>query len=205
MWVMKFGGSSLANAERLCKVIARVTERAANTRVGLVVSALSGVINQLVQVLELARNGYDRTRLQEQLHQQYRQLLQQLEPELVTDAVALLHTAIQQPFAGLAQELDSVRLLRVCPEEIQTRILAIGEPLSACLVDALLRTKGLTVERIDSSTLMRTRGSLLEAQPLLTEIAAYGTRSKGSAQVLLPGFISADANGPLSLLGRNGS
>jgi aspartokinase/homoserine dehydrogenase 1 len=204
---MKFGGSSLANAERLHKVAVRVAERAASTRVGLVVSAVGGVTNQLVRLLELACSGQDTMQLQEQLQQQHLQLLQQLKPELATDTVALLHTAMQQCFAGLAQDLNGVCLLRACPEEVQARILAIGEQIAVCIVDALLRAQGLTVERIEPSALIRTCGSLLEAQPLLPEIAAYGTRLKNSsAQVLLlPGFIGADANGSLSLLGRNGS
>jgi len=204
---MKFGGSSLADAERLRKVVARVAERAISTRGGLVVSAVGGVTNQLVCLLELARNGQDTVLLQAPLQQQHRQLLQQLEPELATDTVALLHTAMQQRFAGLAQDLNGVRLLRACPEEVQARILAVGEQLAVCIVDALLRAQGLTVERIDPSALIHTHGGLLEAQPLLPEIAASGTRLKNSSAqlLLLPGFIGADANGALSLLGRNGS
>jgi len=48
MKVMKFGGTSVGNAERIREVGRLVNEAAAQERVGLVVSAVTGVTNQLI-------------------------------------------------------------------------------------------------------------------------------------------------------------
>ena len=56
MIVMKFGGTSLADAGRIRRVAALVSERA-DRRPLVVVSALAGVTNQLVETAALAEAG----------------------------------------------------------------------------------------------------------------------------------------------------
>ena len=59
MHIMKFGGTSLGNAARIAATCALVSERARTSRVGLVVSALSGVTNFLVECKDAALAGRD--------------------------------------------------------------------------------------------------------------------------------------------------
>ena len=48
MLVLKFGGTSVANAENIAKVIAIVTKKSTENKVAVVVSALSGITDLLV-------------------------------------------------------------------------------------------------------------------------------------------------------------
>ena len=218
MLVMKFGGSSLATFERMQQVITLTV--AALTRavsgngpaVGLVVSAVGGVTDQLVHLLQAAQRGDAALPERAALAQRHLDLVAAAAAQLPSELAESLRLAIQQRLLQLDQDLDGVRLLRACPDEVQARILACGEQLSVRIVEALLRTqllgtRQLRVHMVDPAALIRTQGSVLEATPQLDVIDRLGAelRSLAVEVVLMPGFIGADERGTLTLLGRNGS
>ena len=218
MLVMKFGGSSLATFERMQQVITLTV--AALTRavsgngpaVGLVVSAVGGVTDQLVHLLHAAQRGDAALPERAALAQRHLDLVAAAAAQLPSELAECLRLAIQQRLLQLDQDLDGVRLLRACPDEVQARILACGEQLSVRIVEALLRTqllgtRQLRVHMVDPAALIRTQGSVLEATPQLDVIDRLGAelRSLAVEVVLMPGFIGADERGMLTLLGRNGS
>ncbi|MFK5019560.1 hypothetical protein ACI4CV_27580, partial [Klebsiella pneumoniae] len=57
MQVLKFGGSSVANAENIQKVLAIVGKASSKDQTIVVVSALGGVTDQLLQIGTLAAAG----------------------------------------------------------------------------------------------------------------------------------------------------
>lgn len=57
MKILKFGGSSVASSESIQKVISIVKDSAINTKVAVVVSALGGVTDLLLNAGNLACNG----------------------------------------------------------------------------------------------------------------------------------------------------
>ncbi len=67
MEVIKFGGSSVANADNIEKVVKIITDKAKGQKVVVVVSALGGITDNLLQCGQLATEG-DET---------YKELLQQ--------------------------------------------------------------------------------------------------------------------------------
>ena len=218
MLVMKFGGSSLATFERMQQVITLTV--AALTRavsgngpaVGLVVSAVGGVTDQLVHLLQATQRGDAALPERAALAQRHLDLVAAAAAQLPSELAESLRLAIQQRLLQLDQDLDGVRLLRACPDEVQARILACGEQLSVRIVEALLRTqllgtRQLRVHMVDPAALIRTQGSVLEATPQLDVIDRLGAelRSLAVEVVLMPGFIGADERGMLTLLGRNGS
>ena len=218
MLVMKFGGSSLATFERMQQVItltvAALTRAASGNgpAVGLVVSAVGGVTDQLVRLLQAAQRGDAALPERAALAQRHLDLVAAAAAQLPSELAESLRLAIQQRLLQLDQDLDGVRLLRACPDEVQARILACGEQLSVRIVEALLRTqlldtRQLRVHMVDPAALIRTQGSVLEATPQLDVIDRLGAelRSLAVEVVLMPGFIGADERGTLTLLGRNGS
>ncbi|NQD36960.1 bifunctional aspartate kinase/homoserine dehydrogenase I [Permianibacter sp. IMCC34836] len=224
MLVMKFGGSSLATADRMQQVIALTAAACAGRHahnpgedqgqtqddnretVGLVVSALGGVTDQLVRLQSAALRGENADAERAALGNRHLDLLAQL-PSLSEAVQAQLRGAIGQRLQQLDRDLDGVRLLRACPDEVQARILACGEQLSVLIVEALLRARDLRVQLVDPATLIRTQGPVLESTPQLEKIDALGAalRTLPVDVILLPGFIGADERGTLTLLGRNGS
>lgn len=210
MLVMKFGGSSLARLERLQQVAALIQDahdRADGKAVGVVVSALGGVTDQLVRLLAANQRGDAANEERRALRQRHHDMLATLSAAWPDALREQTQTAMDLRLQQLAQDLDGVQLLRACPDEVQARVLACGEQLSVLLVEALLRGRGLRVHRIDPATLIRTEGSLLEGTPVLPEIdrLAIELRALPVDVLLIPGFIGADSHGKLSLLGRNGS
>jgi len=64
MRVLKFGGSSLASAERFVQVAKIISDNSAESAVAVVVSAPQGVTNHLVA---MAENNSDEIKLQKDL------------------------------------------------------------------------------------------------------------------------------------------
>ena len=57
MQVLKFGGSSVANAENIKKVMAVVQQKSSASKTVVVVSALGGITDLLLQCSQLAADG----------------------------------------------------------------------------------------------------------------------------------------------------
>src|SRR6476646_7441144 len=55
--VMKFGGTSVGNADRFRQCAAIVSEAARHDRIAVVVSAMAGVTDLIFKTIEAARNG----------------------------------------------------------------------------------------------------------------------------------------------------
>lgn len=207
MHIMKFGGTSLANAERIAATAALVVERTATTRVGLVVSALSGVTNFLVECRDIALSGQAFSGRVDHFRQHHLREIERLGERFPGLAIDALKSLLSERVAELENWLEGIARLRECPESIGARLLALGEQISVAIMAEVLVIQGLRVRCIDSQEFIITRGSLLEASPLLPELARrFATLRDGDeAVVLMPGFIGGDESGALSLLGRNGS
>lgn len=208
MYVLKFGGTSLGSAPRLLGALDIIVARAAQTRVGVVVSAVSGITNLLVAAADRALAGDDIAALTAPFRQRHADILAELlghEPTLPKSALSAM---IGEHTAELTDLLRGSQLIGVCPPEVYARILSLGERVSVRLMEALLTARGLVVDLLDSRDYIRTRGPAPEAEPMLPAIEARfePLRTGGAPVLLMAGFVGADdATGLLTLLGRNGS
>lgn len=204
--VMKFGGTSVAGAERMRGVAALVWEAAARERVAVVASAMSGVTDLLVAGVRATAAGQDVGTLEGFLRR-HAEVLDALREEL---GVAAAREAAAQ-LTALGEELDrtlhGARLLRTCPPAAEARVLALGERASCILLGALLATREPRFVALDPRAVMRCDGEPLEAtpQPALIAAALTPLREGDAPLALLPGFFGADARGETMLLGRGGS
>ncbi|HEX4909628.1 MAG TPA: hypothetical protein VFV64_02560, partial [Permianibacter sp.] len=150
MLVMKFGGSSLAKPERLQQVGALIRDghqRNQGKPIGVVVSALGGVTDQLVRLLAACQRGDSATEERRLLRQRHLDMLAALASDWPASLRDQTAAALEQRLQQLNQDLDGVHLLRACPDEVQARVLACGEQLSVLLVESLLRASELRVQR----------------------------------------------------------
>jgi len=217
---MKFGGTSVGSAEAIRRVasIVQQTRRnvlhtTANTnsrQTALVVSAMSGVTNELIRAAESAVNG-DLGSVESTM-----QILQ--ERHLAT--VAALGLAENE---SLQLEDEIAKLLgyghSLCQAtsvlgELTPRgsdvISGLGERLSVHLVAAALRSQGLAAQAIEATELIITDDNFGAASPLPDE-----TRARIRARVLpmlredtipvVTGFVGATRDGRPTTLGRGGS
>src|SRR5690606_4234543 len=143
MRVLKFGGSSLADAERFLRVADIAVNTHGQSQVALVLSAPAKVTNHLVALVEQTSRGMDASSTLFEINGIFSRLLAGLKAAYpALDDKALL--------ARLTSELDQVerlmqgiRLLGLCPDNVQARILSRGENLSIAFMHELLRVRGL--------------------------------------------------------------
>ena len=208
MRVLKFGGSSLADAERFLRVADIAVNTHGQSQVALVLSAPAKVTNHLVALVEQTSRGMDASSTLFEINGIFSRLLAGLKAAYP----ALDDKALQ---ARLTAELDQVerlmqgiRLLGLCPDNVQARILSRGENLSIAFMHELLRVRGLELDLIVPEQLLVTDGGYLEAhvdiEASRVRFAAKGLRS--DCLYLMPGFTGGSSDkGETVLLGRNGS
>jgi len=207
--VLKFGGSSLAGAERILRA-ARIVQRAtAERRIAVVVSAMRGVTDQLVSTAHYLFRGAGGVAFAEaglliHVHHGTARSLN-LKPR---DAIRL-HTEIE----ALAGELfHTLRVHRHGTSfgEAHDRIVSFGERLSCRLFAAALGKLGVAAVPVDAREFVVTSAEFQNARPLLRATAA---RAEEVFPVLLgkdtvpvvTGFIGATHEGKITTLGRNSS
>ncbi|GAB2817163.1 homoserine dehydrogenase family protein [Ferruginibacter profundus] len=206
MQVIKFGGSSVASAENINKVVEIVKTKTGTGKVAVVVSALGGITDLLLQCAHLAAAG----------NELYKTLLQEIELRHLNTVKELIPVTQQSSVLSAVKKMSNeiedicngIFLLGELSERTKDKIVSYGELLSSQIIAAKLKVTGLDVAWKDSRELIQTDSSfgaaLVDFAKTNIAINNYFTAT-GSPLYLLPGFISADANGTTTTLGRGGS
>ncbi len=210
--VMKFGGSAVGMTIGLTQVLSIVlAEHERWSQLLIVVSALDGVTDQLLEAIHLAkmsnRRGY--RRIVANIRQRHLALIEHL-PLGVTERHALQADIDQMLFDMLALcQAMSYDTAMVKPETIYP-VVAVGERLSARIVAALLRQNQIRSVALDATDLIITDDVFGNATP---DLALTRQRIE---QNLLPmldrkiipvitGYIASTKSGKTTVLGRGGS
>jgi homoserine O-acetyltransferase len=199
--VLKFGGTSLADAARLRRVAALVRDAGRDEPVVVVVSALAGVTDALVRLVDVAAAGQPWLDELERLAGRHRACAMQLgggEGTLAALAAVLreLEAALQAAAAGAtAAQRDAV--------------LASGERMALTLACAALAGAGLDPEPWDTRRLVVTDSTFgeaaVDAAVTHERVAATYQALRRGATPVATGFIAADRDGRTTTLGRGGS
>ncbi len=213
--VYKFGGSSLATAERLVRVTDLVAEAAAEGPLAVVVSALGDTTRRLEEASDLAARGdaegAERVldRVADAATAAGQRALEELGRRPGASAPALTAVSlVREHFAPLRQILHGVGLL--CERTPQTLdlVLAFGEGLSARLLALLLSARGLDVALEDSRRFVVTDERFGDARvdPTATRERLQAVQAGlGGRALLTTGFVGQTPDGRTTTLGRNGS
>ena len=204
--VSKFGGTSVATPERIRRVVELVAAQPAGGRTVVVVSALGGTTDDLLDALDaaLARRGHaEAIAAVRQRHEAAADAL------AAPDDRSALQATLDARLGELAELLDGVSLLREATPRTRDAVIATGERLSAPLVAAAFRAAGHDATALDAADLIRTDGQFGNA----TVDADTTRRLTRDAVDALPegqiavvtGFIGSTAAGVTTTLGRSGS
>jgi aspartate kinase len=209
MIVQKFGGTSVADAERILAV-ARIVEGAAGERPLVVVSALSGVTDLLIRAVELAKRG-DREGLDPVLGDLGRRHRWAVSGA-IRDAAKRhdLSLEIDAQLEELRALLRSVRILGEGTLRSADALLAFGEILSSKIVAAALEGEGVRARWIDAREVLATDDRHGDAEP---DLDRTGERARSILAPLLAsgevpvvgGFVGLSPEGRTTTLGRGGS
>ncbi len=207
MRVLKFGGTSVANADRFLRVADILESNAKQGQVATVLSAPAKITNHLVAMIEKTISGQDAQPNISDAERIFAELLQGLADTQPGFAFDRLKTQVDLEFAQLKQVLHGVSLLGQCPDSVNAAVICRGEKLSIAIMEALLQARGHGVTVIDPVEKLLSVGHYLES----TVDIAESTRRIVASQIptdhmiLMAGFTAGNDRGELVVLGRNGS
>ena len=197
MIVMKFGGTSLANAERINNVINIVKTRL-NKKPIIVVSAVSGVTDLLINVAKEASKGINPNRKTEEIINIHKEIIKKLNlnEEFLTD-----------DFVRLYDTLNGIYLLKELSLRSIDLISSFGEVFSSKIVAEYFNSKNIFSKQYsgwDAGIITDdnfTNSEILEE----TYERIKNNLSNLNHIPIVTGFIAKNTEGEITTLGRGGS
>ena len=208
--VMKFGGTSVGSAERMRTAARLSAEQKRKRAVVIVVSAMSGVTDLLIETTKHAEGGDRAGRDQN---------IRALEDRHVKACRELLPAAAKQKrvLAGIRELIGEFQrithgmlMLNDRPPRSVDEAIAIGERLSALLMVACLNAQGTSAEAVNAAELIVTDAVFGSASPLMAQTTEKARKrllpllARGVLPVVT-GFNGATSDGRPTTLGRGGS
>jgi bifunctional aspartokinase / homoserine dehydrogenase 1 len=207
--VHKFGGASLADSPAVCHAVEIIGSYRPEPTI-VVVSAMAGVTDALLDVARQAGGGDERTvaSLIAQLRSRHAEMARALLPAGRGRAEMLAYVAdVFQELEALAQGL---RLVRELTPRTNDYLVSRGERLSARLFAAALEQAGIKAKYVDASDVIHTDNMFGQASP------DFGRTDRNAQRALqpilarnvipvVPGFLGAAPSGDVTTLGRGGS
>ncbi len=199
MKVLKFGGSSVANSERIREVKKLIDSE--SLPVIVIVSAFQGVTDTLKALSESAA-GHDpgyQTRLEELINMHRRVCAELLSGETLEATLV----SINEIFTELTETLNGLFLLRELSKSSLDKALSTGERVSSIILSAFLEHSIL----IDSREIICTDNEFGNANVdfAITNPRIRKKILRRNKLIIVPGFIAATEAGETTTLGRGGS
>ena len=219
MLTLKFGGTSMGNAQRIIEAANIAEGRAQDDRISVVVSAVAGVSNGLQSAIDSCAKGESAHSFVRGIRKEHERICEQLASLVPGFDCRSVLLRMEGEFVELERLLSGVGVFGECTQSIHCRIMGTGELLSVQIFSAVLRAKKQDVLILDSRSFIFTTGSQIEGEAdyvktsrALSPFKDGGEQSQ-SRVLLFPGFICSwrerptdESSKPLpGLLGRNGS
>lgn len=191
--VLKFGGSSVGSEASLRRVVQIIQGETAACRPVVVVSALSGVTNHLVELVDSN------------------------DAESIIGLLATRHIELAEAVLDQRRKYTYLRQLESILEELRSCcaatdradradfILASGELMSAPLVAGLLTQLGVVAQAIDARQLVKTRNGGVNRTLTKNLIESWFANLSRFVVPIVTGFVASNEAGGTAILGRGGS
>ena len=204
MIVSKFGGTSVGSAKNIKKVIQIIGNKKEKTIV--VVSALGGITNLLIKASDLAKDGNkEHTKVLDTILKKHKETIAELFSDKSNEH---LLEFITEKLNQLKEILTSVFILNDLSEKSLAKIVGTGEVLSSFIITEAMKINDLNAVLKDSRELIKTNSNYTNAE-VDFKLTYKNTEEFFSNDdhdiIILPGFISSDANNETTTLGRGGS
>ena len=141
MRVLKFGGSSVANAENINKIVSILKERLEKEKLVVVVSALGGTTDALISSIVLASDG----------NELYKEELKKIETrhlEMVKELIPIAQQSrvlsmVKQQCNEIEDICNGAFLLQELTPRTKDRVMSYGELLSSQIISAKFQSEGI--------------------------------------------------------------
>lgn len=206
MKVLKFGGSSVRNAENITKVL-DILEAKINDgeELTVVCSALGGITDLLIKMSDLAAKGKDEYIA---YYHQFRDRHESTAKTLLGDQHYLeIAEELDQNYNVLKDLLKGIYLVREASSRTMDYVLSFGERNSNFIIAKSLTKRGISADYLDARKIIVTNkefgAAKVNFEATNEKIQKHYTQS--NALQIVTGFIASDAGGLTTTLGRGGS
>ncbi|WP_040432972.1 bifunctional aspartate kinase/homoserine dehydrogenase I [Chlorobium ferrooxidans] len=205
MKIYKFGGISLGSAGRMNNVVDIIAGALADDNLIVVVSAVQGVTDLLLDAATRAgsgESGYRRTL--EELEQRHLEISQEL---FSGNIPVTFSVAFSTEFSELKDILHGVFLLRELSDKSLALVLGFGERLSALIVSSYLQERRIEAYYLDARKLIVTDANYADARvdAHASELQIRKQFASFAGVPVVTGFIAAAPDGSATTIGRGGS
>ena len=204
MKVLKFGGTSVANSKSLKKVLEIIKNQ--NEQIIIVVSALGGITDLLMEMLSLAQSRKDNFKsnlaLIEKRH------LEPIKKCIPIQNQSSIISYLKKHLNELESLLDAIFLLEEVTVKNNSAVAAYGEILSSNIIYEILRYNGVKSKLKDARELIQTEThferEIVDESVTAKQIKNYFDKNETDVTII-PGFIAKNKKGITTTLGRGGS
>ncbi len=207
MKILKFGGSSVAQPERIEQIVKILKDYySQGEKFTVVFSAFGGVTDSLIAMSQAAEKGHE---------EEYLQLFEFFSQRHISTVKALLNESMQkmvlpellENHQTLKNLLKGIFLVREASRRTMDYVLSFGERNSAYIITHVLQQHGINAHYLDARKVIKTDKNFGSAKVdfklTYANIKDYYNNNPG-VQVVT-GFISSAKGGLTTTLGRGGS
>ncbi|CAL4320557.1 bifunctional aspartate kinase/homoserine dehydrogenase I [Buchnera aphidicola] len=207
MKLLKFGGTSLANAEKFLCVADIIEKNIQNKKIAAVLSAPAKITNYLVQTIDNIiknDNNAQNINIAENIFLELIHNIKKIQPYFCYESIVKL---IKIEFKKLKYMIDGIILLQQCPDNVRAILISRGEILSVLIMKYILEARKHNIIVIDPVKNLISKGHYLDSTvniPRSKKIINKINTTHADI-ILMAGFIAGNKKEELVVLGRNGS
>jgi len=207
-WIVyKFGGTSMGSAERISRVADIVLNRRDrhDTRIAVVVSAMSGVTDALIHLTQLATaRSKD---LPEKISQLREKHLETAHTLLPSELVEEFQSKFERDLESLSKVLDAISVVRESSDRLKDFVSGLGEVWSASILNLLMRHRNQKSAYIDARLVLTItpseQGPIIQWNESKERMDRIGYDDQD--MLVITGFVCRTPQDVPATLGRNGS
>ncbi len=197
MVVMKFGGSSVGDSDRI-KNVCDIIKSKLDEKPVVVLSAMKGITDKLIDTAKAAASGEDVSKELKELREKHNSTLKEL---------GLEGGLVDEQLEGYNKVVDKIFEMKLTNPELMDEVQSYGERMSVRIVAAYLSKIGIKAKAFDAFDIgMITTPDYGKAEPLPdTEEKIAMELAKVKEIPVVTGFIGKDTAGNITTMGRGGS
>lgn len=205
MNILKFGGTSVGSVDSISALIEILKPLQGDENPIVVLSAMGGVTNALLDMAENARNLRDYGDALKLVEEKHFKVIRTLLPAGAQNPVL---TKLKIYFNELEDILQSVYNLRELSAQTKDLILSYGERCSTIMISHIAKQQFPNAVYVDGAELIKTDSNFGQAKvnTYMTEMLINDFYEANQDKLLfVTGFISSNDDGRVTTLGRGGS
>ncbi len=206
MEVIKFGGSSVANAENIKKVVEIIKKKSATNSLIVVVSALGGITDLLLQCADKAAKQDESYKLTtKEIEERHLTTTKELIP--ITNQSSVL-SEVKKLCNEIEDICNGIYLLGELSHRSKDKMVSYGELISSKIIAEKIKAEGLPIIWKDARTCIVTDSNYNNANVDFAKTNAIIKNTfnlENGNLFIVPGFIASSEYGITTTLGRGGS